>query len=600
MGAGASAGILAAVKTSTKDDLAAALKDLPAADKEKLLKSMAPAAAAGAAPVGGTVSSMETGTAFYMSLYPEGSTDGGLRLGNIVPDFSCETTQGTWESFHTWKKGKWAILFSHPADFTPVCTTEIGRLALKYDELSAMDCLVATLSVDPVKSHTEWLTDVVAHCENKIEIKFPIIGDADRVISTKYGMIDPGTSKDQGLPLTIRAVFFVNPENKLMLTMNYPACVGRSMDEIVRCVKALQLSYEKSVATPANWPFNHQDIPTADGGRTTDFEGSVFLLPTVSDEEAKKNYPGFHTCAVPSEKSYLRLVKIDDVAKGGDKMEKVNMETKPVEKKEGTTVGATVSAMESGTKLYMSLYPEAATDNAIRLGNIVPDFSCETTQGPWESFHEWKKGKWAILFSHPADFTPVCTTEIGRLALKYDELTAMDCLVATLSVDPVKSHTEWLTDVVAHCENKIEVKFPIIGDADRSISMKYGMIDPGTSKDQGLPLTIRAVFIVNPENKLMLSLNYPACVGRSMDEIVRCVKALQLSYEKSVATPANWPNNHADIPFGDGRTSDFKGSVFLLPTVSAEEAKTNYPGFHTCDVPSDKAYLRLVKLEDVS
>ena len=171
---------------------------------------------------------------------------------------------------------------------------------------------------------------------------------------------------------------------------------------------------------------------------------------------------------------------------------------------------------------------------------------------------EWKKGKWAILFSHPADFTPVCTTEIGRLAIKYDELDKMDCLVATLSVDPVKSHEEWLEDVVAHCENDIEVKFPIIGDADRSISTAYGMIDPGTSGDQDLPLTIRAVrgrhllnlfptvmtppmrlgliplptpprlcicarrllqvFIINPENKLMLSLNYPACVGRNMDE----------------------------------------------------------------------------------
>jgi peroxiredoxin 6 len=93
------------------------------------------------------------------------------------------------------------------------------------------------------------------------------------------------------------------------------------------------------------------------------------------------------------------------------------------------------------------------SSTAIRLGNIVPDFAADTTQGPFESFHEWKKGKWAILFSHPADFTPVCTTEIGRLALKYDELTALDCKLATLSVDPVKSHNEWLVDVVAHCEN---------------------------------------------------------------------------------------------------------------------------------------------------
>ena len=136
-----------------------------------------------------------------------------------------------------------------------------------------------------------------------------------------------------------------------------------------------------------------------------------------------------------------------------------------------------VSEIKSGTELYMSLYPEKSTDTGLRLGNVVPDFAAETTQGKIDSFHEWKKGKyvppaasatrvrmthdhrrsrrWAILFSHPADFTPVCTTEIGRLALKYDTLAAMDCLVATLSVDPVKSHEEWLTDVVAHCENNV-------------------------------------------------------------------------------------------------------------------------------------------------
>merc|ERR1711972_312253 len=270
--------------------------------------------------------------------------------------------------------------------------------------------------------------------------------------------------------------------------------------------------------------------------------------------------------------------------------------SKPVAPTYGETKPASgaMSAIKSGTEMYMSLYPEAATDGGLRLGNVVPDFTAETTKGPMESLHAWKAGKWAILFSHPADFTPVCTTEIGRLALKYDTLAAMDCLVATLSVDPVKSHDEWLTDVVAHCENNIEIKFPIIGDQTREISTKYGMIDPGTSGDQSLPLTIRAVFIINPENKLMLTLNYPACVGRNMDEIVRCVQALQLSYQKSIATPANWPYNHADIPIGDGRTTDFKGSVFLLPTVSEEEAAAHYPGYLTCDVPSKKPYLRLV------
>jgi 1-Cys peroxiredoxin 6 len=135
------------------------------------------------------------------------------------------------------------------------------------------------------------------------------------------------------------------------------------------------------------------------------------------------------------------------------------------------------------------------------------------------------------------------------------------------------------------------------GDQDRKISMAYGMIDPGNSDSQGLPLTIRAVFIINPENKLMLSLNYPACVGRNMDEIVRCMQALKLSYQKSIATPANWPNNHMDLKDSSG--ASLKGSVFLLPTVSAEEAEANYPGFHTCDLPSKKEYLRLVKAEMV-
>ena len=161
----------------------------------------------------------------------------------------------------------------------------------------------------------DWLKDVVAHCENEIDIKFPIIGDQDRSISIAYGMIDPGNLDEQELPLTIRAVFIINPENKLMLSLNYPACVGRNMDEIFRCVQALQLSYEKSIATPANWPNNHADIPMPDGSRSTEFKGSVFLLPTVSEEEAEKHYPGYHSCSVPSNINYLRLVKKDDVEK---------------------------------------------------------------------------------------------------------------------------------------------------------------------------------------------------------------------------------------------------------------------------------------------
>merc|ERR550525_724909 len=118
------------------------------------------------------------------------------------------------------------------------------------------------------------------------------------------------------------------------------------------------------------------------------------------------------------------------------------------------------------------------------------------------------------------------------------------------------------------------------------------MIDPGNLDEQKLPLTIRAVFIINPENKLMLRLNYPACVGRNTDEIVRCVRALQLSATHSVATPANWPNNHENI--------NMKGSVFLLPTVTAEDAQTHFPNHKTCEVPSGLPYLRLTPVEDLT
>ncbi|CAB9513316.1 1-Cys peroxiredoxin [Seminavis robusta] len=258
-------------------------------------------------------SAIQSGTLAYMSLYPKDSTDGVLRLGNIVPDFEADTTKGHMR-FHKWKQGKWAILFSHPADFTPVCTTEIASLATKYAELVDMDCKVATLSVDPVTAHDEWLKDVIAqHTDGKISIDFPIIADPNRDISTAYGMIDPWSSDRQDLPLTIRCVFIINPENKLMLSLNYPACVGRNMTEIVRCVKALQLSYQKSVATPANWPDNHSEVVMPDGTTSKEYKGSVFLLPTVTDKEADKYYPGYYTSPVPSEIPYLRLVKPEQV-----------------------------------------------------------------------------------------------------------------------------------------------------------------------------------------------------------------------------------------------------------------------------------------------
>lgn len=153
----------------------------------------------------------------------------------------------------------------------------------------------------------------------------------------------------------------------------------------------------------------------------------------------------------------------------------------------------------------------------MRIGNECPDFSCKTTHGHWPSFHEWKRGQWAVLCSHPRAFHPVGTTELGSLSSKYEALKSIGCKIVALSVDSVEDHQEWLKDVEAYhrAENpSMKVQFPIISDGDRSISEAYSMIDPFTLGQQ--TLTVRSVFVINPDNVLMLRLDYPACVGVSI------------------------------------------------------------------------------------
>jgi len=220
--------------------------------------------------------------------------------------------------------GKWAVLFSHPSDFTPVCTTEIASMAAVYPTLKQRDCLLIGLSVDSADTHHAWMQDIEAHYQEQyssgdanadtcpqLDFDFPMIADVDRNVSTKFGMLD--TTSPQANNLTIRSVFIIDPDQRLRLNLSYPASVGRNVNEIVRCVQALQLSYQKSIATPEHWPLNHPRVKLEDGSVSIDFQGSVFLLPTVSTEQAFLNYPGYHTCGVPSQKKYLRLVQAKHV-----------------------------------------------------------------------------------------------------------------------------------------------------------------------------------------------------------------------------------------------------------------------------------------------
>jgi len=170
---------------------------------------------------------------------------------------------------------------------------------------------------------------------------------------------------------------------------------------------------------------------------------------------------------------------------------------------------------------------------ALQLGDTAPDFEQDSSLGPIR-FHEWLGNHWGVLFSHPADFTPVCTTELGYTARLAGEFEKRDVKVIALSVDPADSHRRWIGDI--NETQQVTVGFPIIADADRKVSLLYGMIHPNASATQ----TVRSVFVIDPAKKIRLTLTYPASTGRNFDELLRVIDSLQLTDKHKVATPVNW------------------------------------------------------------
>lgn len=203
-----------------------------------------------------------------------------LRLGDDAPDFTAETTEGTLR-FHEWKGDSWAVLFSHPKDFTPVCTTELGRVAGLKDEWAKRNVKVIGISVDTSDSHGGWAQDILDVTGN--ELNFPLIADPDKKVADLYDMIQPNASDT----MTVRSVFVIGPDNKLKLSLTYPASTGRNFDEILRVIDSLQLTADYKVATPVDWK---------DGD-------DVIIVPAVSDEAAKDLFPA----GWDAKKPYLRV-----------------------------------------------------------------------------------------------------------------------------------------------------------------------------------------------------------------------------------------------------------------------------------------------------
>lgn len=202
-----------------------------------------------------------------------------LRLGDIAPDFTAETTQGT-INFHEWIGDSWALLFSHPADFTPVCTTELGKTALLKGEFEKKDVKVIAVSVDDLDSHQRWIPDIEE--VNGVSVNFPIIADESRNVATLYDMIHPNASEKA----TVRSVFIIGPDKKIKLTLTYPASTGRNFQELLRVIDSLQLTANYQVATPADWK---------DGE-------DVIITPAVKTEDATEKFPKGFTVVKP----YLR------------------------------------------------------------------------------------------------------------------------------------------------------------------------------------------------------------------------------------------------------------------------------------------------------
>ena len=215
---------------------------------------------------------------------------------------------------------------------------------------------------------------------------------------------------------------------------------------------------------------------------------------------------------------------------------------------------------------------------SLRINDVAPNFTAQTTHGEI-NFHEWLGEQWGVLFSHPKDFTPVCTTELGYMAGLEEQFVKRNCKIIGLSVDPVDNHNEWAKDIEETQGHA--VNYPMIGDSDLAVAKLYNMLpadEPGSSEGRtaATNATVRSVFIVDPNKTIKLMLTYPMTTGRNFDEILRVLDSMQLTAKHKVATPVNWQQ-------GD--------DVIIVPTVSDEEAKDMFPdGWNTV-----KPYLRTTK-----
>jgi len=448
----------------------------------------------------------------------------GIWLGDEAPDFTLESSEGE-INWHEYIKGRWALLITFPSDLSPVSTSELGRLGQAAGEFKKRGVRLAALSAESVASHRLWIKDAEELYETKVD--FPLLSDTELKVATRYGLLSIAEEKLR----TARSAVFVGPDRKVKAIATYPDATGRNVKEILRTIDSLQLTAYRLVGTPADWIHGRECV----------------LLPVVTDDDAKVKFPGKEVRKV---RPYLRF--IDDPS--DDKLaEQVLLQAPPLG--------------PAAAKLTKS-------QHLLRVGDVVPDFSISSTKGDIK-WHRFIEGSWAVLFSHPKAKTPICTTELGRVSQLKTEWEKRGVLVASISTDGVPANEEWIKDIdaLSGCATIL----PILSDAERKVSVLYGMLNQEHLEASGLPLTVRSVFIIGPDKKLKATVIYPASTGRNFDEILRIIDSQQLAAKSPVVTPAEWQPGQP---------------VYVAPSVSTEQARELFPAGVTVSRP----YIRSVDL----
>jgi len=466
-----------------------------------------------------------------------------LKIGANVPDFNLQTTKGDF-SFHSFLTGDaekpWTLFFSHPNDFTPVCTTELGACHALTQQFGQLGAKLIGLSCNTTESHHAWSKDVLANVGDTAgdALGFPIIADADRQIVSTLGMLDPEEVTAEGIPLPARALVILHGTT-VKLTILYPATTGRNFDEVKRILTSLQLTASNGLATPVDWKYGER----------------LIVGPPVKTEDAKAKFEDFNLEALPSGKEYLRSVKCLELTPDMSK----------------TPAPVNTSAPPPGP-------------NPLKIGATLPNFPVKTTKGDFD-LHAWLTGEadkpWSIFFTHPNDFTPVCTTELGACHKQLAGSAAkLGCKLIGLSCNDTESHHAWSKDVLARigCAEEESLSFPIIADADRNIVTTMGMLDPEEKDAAGIPLPARALVILHGTT-VKLTILYPATTGRNFDEVLRTLVSLQLTANNGLATPVDWK-------YGE--------RVIVGPAVKTEDAQAKFQDFQQKELPSGKPYLRSV------